>query len=571
MWPYIFISMAIAAILTGALDLILGRRNNTVAGVIVAAILQFGLSWLLMYFAMPSFSMFPYDGYTGLAVSIAISAGIGLAVAAGFTEYDGSWAPMGGITVLAVLYFGYVGVLSWTLATEPFPPSEEHDRLKVAPTDALNIARKVIKQPYGSYLEVNNANQVSVQGKRYYVVDLKVTDWRIFRDQGAYIPGYILVDATNPNVPGDFRLGYKIRYSPGASWNLDLQRRAYMDFELPNHVMIDKVDLERMELDENFKPFYTAALSYYTVGTAATIRQGLIVVDPETGEITQYKDEEIPEWVDSATTSELADEHFDLLGQYQAAVTENKAICWKGTAQQEQADRVTDVLTPNGLKYQVTMTSMGKDETFNSLFLYDPRTKTAVKYNITGSTIESLEQLIVNAVEQTDKSGTVPTECEVQNILGRMTLYCILTFKEGGAYKGNAYVPISATNPQQVAWDTSDTKAYNKYRTMRDEATDAPAAGKEVTEIQATGVVIRIGQVPGNPPLVQFSIHSKDVTPDKNFRMSPDFIAVNADAAYLKPGDEVTVTADTTSVDNYLDVKALENKTYRQEQTNPGR
>lgn len=403
-----------------------------------------------------------------------------------------------------------------------------------------------------AYMAVNAANLQQVQGHWYYIVDLRVTDWRGFRTAGGVVPSYIVVDAMDPIAPVVRKDGYKMMYVPDARWNQDLERHVYLNFQLGSQWRVD--DLKSLEVDENWKPFYTGTLLRHSIGWQGMTVDGMIVVDPETGEITKYDLEDVPAWINRIWSIPLVSGY----AQWWADYSGWNACQFQGNAGRRRIDMVNDVITSQGLEFQVTITAytIGEGTSNNSLteVLYvNPRTGRAVKYPLTGAPVQAVDDLVDSETTSLLTSGYEPVECELQIILGRQVWYCILNSRGAGSgeskasYSGVAFVQVQYTKmANKVIVDTTLQGAYARLRQqIAEESSDDPTIKEDHSAIQVEGVVThRAEWEDEGGKYVLFEVttaESQIVYFQANAQMK--------EAAWLRVGDVVVVTGYTSDSD----------------------
>ncbi|MGB1251236.1 MAG: hypothetical protein ACPG8W_11515 [Candidatus Promineifilaceae bacterium] len=321
-------------------------------------------------------------------------------------------------------------------ASDAIPSDTSPDTLlRVTPKTANLKASRAISSEHnlGAYLELNKTTLQEVNGEWGYVVDFGVHNWRGFRAQGSVVPGYIWVNAEDPFAEAELRLGADMHYVPDARLNNDLARHVYLNYELENNWLIDDLTLE---IADDGKPYYTASLLERTIGWRGQEVVGVLIVNPTTGAIVEHllKDGPAPEWVDRIYSLEWVQKY---AGWW--ATHHQYDVCqFQGTAGQKEIDRVNDVIREEGLVYQVTLTSVGADQSLTDIIYVNPRTGAATRHALSGSTLEGVESLISEAAY----NRFTPEECELHQIIGEPTWYCVLNGKggKGGSYAGVAFV-----------------------------------------------------------------------------------------------------------------------------------
>ncbi|MBI4065176.1 hypothetical protein HY409_02310 [Candidatus Gottesmanbacteria bacterium] len=572
-----------AAAAAGLFELFNGRFKHPVSAGFITGVLTFIVNAGIVYFGMPPFTHWLAAGYPILFfVDLAIAAvivvidsavtyeehradGSGGYVAAGtFVVFLVVWGMVAAVTPPGAFcdnpgYQRMVALINVADSDAAFPDTNLDSLVRVAPETAMLKASRAIggDANIGSYLEVNNPYLQKVQGRWVYVVDLKVKDWRAFETKGAVVPGYIVVSATDPQAEAEFRTGYAIRYAPDARWDQDLDRHAYLGFLLgsPYRVM----DLRGMEVDEEWNPHYTGTLLRHEVGFEGKVVVGMLDVNPQSGEMAMYTVGEVPEWIDRIWPLELVKSYAGWWGSY----IDHRACELQGAAGQRAIDNTNDVVTSAGLEFQVTMTSVGTDQSLTEILYVEPRTGIATRYKLTGATIQAIDNLVDEASREITAEGYEPVECELQVLLGRQVWYCVLTGRGGGedlssgSYAGVAFVQVKFTsdNTKVIIAETLEEAYAQLQRQIATESSDDPTLREAQEKIQVEGVIERkasIGQdgfdTTGGGAFL-FLIKADD---GKTYYCLAPTASWNA--ALAREGDRVTITAFQELDKSYLTV-----------------
>jgi hypothetical protein len=283
-------------------------------------------------------------------------------------------------------------------------------------------------------------------------------------------------------------------------------------------------------------------------------------VDPQSGEIVRYGLEDRPEWIDRIWSLSLAEEYVGWWGSYH----DHDACQFEGTAGMRKIDRVNDVVTSEGLAFQITMTSVGSDQSLTEVIYFEPLTGRAIKYPITGATVAAVDNLVDEVSRETTAEGYEPVDCELQVLLGQQVWYCILNGRGGGAdessgsYAGVGFVQASQTSDNtKVIIDETLQGAYAQLRRqIAQESTDDPTlSGTQDLLEQYSGLVDRkiLYETTEGESYYFFSV----VNGARIY-----YFQVGADdfgASWMVTGDRVTVTAFPVEGNDFLQVVAIEN------------
>ncbi len=121
-------------------------------------------------------------------------------------------------------------------------------------------------------------------------------------------PGYVLVDAEDPEAKPLLIDKHHFKYLPSAYFSQNLHRKIYRQF--PNYRFNDYI----LEIDESGKPWWVASALLPTIGFTGEKIVGVVLVDPESGDVSFH--ETIPAWVDRAFPEYLAEQYNFWYGAY---------------------------------------------------------------------------------------------------------------------------------------------------------------------------------------------------------------------------------------------------------------
>lgn len=124
--------------------------------------------------------------------------------------------------------------------------------------------------------------------------------WVANNDKGA--PGYIAVDPIDQSADyvalADSDYG-NLLYTDGAFFNEDISR--HVQFQFPTYVF----GHNNFELDDEGHPYYVTQYYKFNTFFGGQDTAGVVITDPITGESTDYKVGDIPEWVDDVYSGDM--------------------------------------------------------------------------------------------------------------------------------------------------------------------------------------------------------------------------------------------------------------------------
>src|SRR5690242_2058759 len=182
-------------------------------------------------------------------------------------------------------------------SSTPLPPTDVNHIVLVTQGVASYLGQQVLAgngQNLGSIYHTNPEEYTlqSVKGHLYWIAPLVYNN--VWANIGRWeTPGYVQVDAEDPNTPPQLKTGFHLRYLPAAILNQDLLRHVYLS-GYSNGDLADPT----LEVNDDGTPYFTISLMQPTRGFTGDVVTRVLLVDPKTGAITNYKPQDVPSWVD---------------------------------------------------------------------------------------------------------------------------------------------------------------------------------------------------------------------------------------------------------------------------------
>lgn len=371
------------------------------------------VGWLLGYgwrVLLAGFIMFPWvyiflpaaNGPlwgAGLPLSVMLGGQVAIAALRGDDKEEGLEEVRNGIIALALL-LGTQGAF-WLFNTPLFRAQDyqkmlgtleqvkeeqdliDHSTLRLVPPE---IADKAADKPVGalpqsSSFEVSlTDNDVQAVGKKvFFVAPLDYASWNQYFSLGAQgAPGYIKFDASRPTQPAELVKtlpnGKPVRlvYSTSAMFGHNIDRHIYSS----GYEGYDR-DISFQEDDQGF-PKWVAVLTKPAIGYSAPQPKLVLVIDPESGEITEYPVEKAPQWIDKIYSEEMILQRINWAGTLQNGFLASngwgsKVGLWQAT--QESGDALYFFLDSDGKGYWWSgVTSLARDTSLKGVIAIDTRT-----------------------------------------------------------------------------------------------------------------------------------------------------------------------------------------------------
>lgn len=363
--------------------------------------------------------------------------------------------------------------------------------------------------------------QINYNEKPYRVMPLEYADlikWLANESKG--IPYYVTVDMATQNAEL-VELPEGMKYSPSEYFDRDLMR--HVRFNFPTK-MIDNITFE---IDNEGHPYWILSYYTYTIGiVGGKDIDGIILCDAVTGELTDYKFEEVPQWIDTVFDADMLIEQADNWGTLTNGFL-NSIFAQKNV-----------VVTTEGYNYIAVdddvwlytgITSVVQDESNIGFILINMRTKETKTYAINGAEEYSAMNSAEGAVQEKGYIATFPILINVENV----PTYFISLKDNAGLVKMYSFVAVS--NYQIVGVSDTLSGAMDDYRRMLSANNiidgSAPSEGGEEYKIRIDGIASAV--VNGN---TVYYVKSDD----KIFTVD---ISVSPSLPFLKTGDEVTFVA----------------------------
>ncbi|SHJ53936.1 hypothetical protein SAMN02745136_00323 [Anaerocolumna jejuensis DSM 15929] len=285
---------------------------------------------------------------------------------------------------------------------------------------------------YVSQFEVSdNYTQINYKGVPTRVTPLQYGNaikW--ITNHGKGIPAYMRIDMTTENVEL-VKLSKGIKYSQSDHFGRNLNR--YLRFHYPTYVFSSY----NFEIDEAGIPYWVCPVKDYTIGLFGGESIGRVVlVNAVTGDLSNYKVSEVPEWVDRVYSAELLIQQFNYYGTLKHGYF-NSIFSQKDSLQTTKGYNYLaledDVWVYTGI------TSVGQDESNVGFVLMNQRTAETRYYSISGAEEYSAMASAEGQVQHLGYTATFPL---LLNIGGEPT-YFIALKDAAGLVKSYAMVNIS--------------------------------------------------------------------------------------------------------------------------------
>ncbi len=242
------------------------------------------------------------------------------------------------------------------------------------------------------------------------------------------VKGYVMVNSVNGEA-NIVRLDKGMRYVPSAILNEDMMR--HLRFKYPTKIF----GSYSFEIDDDGNPYFIVpTIKYKMVGLRPDI-DGIIMLDPISGDSKEYKVKDIPEWVDNVYKADLIISQTDDWGTYKGGFL-NSLFAQKNVT--ITTDGYNYLAMDNDIYLYTGITSVQSDESNLGFILANLRTKETTFYSMPGAEEYSAMASAEGQVQEMDYESTFPL---LINLNGRAT-YLVSLKDNAGLVKKYAFIDV---------------------------------------------------------------------------------------------------------------------------------
>lgn len=542
----LFIGVIGAAVVFVSKDIETSTKTTAFA---ILAIIYTLIGWLALYTGLPSFA-WPIFGWIGFLLFIwwIISCVVAGVMNSGERWNHSNWFPIIYLALAIIITIANSGVFNsgryasligniqdktqkhWSQEIQPLDPT--HIRL-VPKEVAVSLAKTTLGQDgatLGSQfpLDEDHATLQKVKADYWYLIPLDYKGWKVWTNADG-VPGYVKVSATDPYAKPNLITGVKMKYTPGAYFGDNLERRLYWKYR--NMVLMDY----SFEEDDNGKIYWVVTVCRPSIGFWGLIVDGVILYSPETGEDEYVSKAELEKnsryaWVDRVMPVELVESYIDNWGNYKGGWW-NQA--WNHVNLLESETPTLNYSADGRCVIVSPVTSNNdKDEAMTGLMYTDARTGSSIYYATSGG---ATEQAVIDAVNSAVKYKNWHASPQIvyENVYGKLSgLVPILS--ENGNYQGLAIVE---NENKRVGIGANPQEALVEFQKLL-----MSSGGQITTEnskdvLEYRGKVARIGwDVSGSNTGKQYYLY---FTEFKNSFMASS--SLQSELSLTQPGDVVYI------------------------------
>lgn len=301
---------------------------------------------------------------------------------------------------------------------------------------AYLLGEKILgSQPaLGSQVELGHFCIQKVGKNLYWVAPLLHSGFFKWMNNQEGTAGYVIVSATNErdvklvqNIGGK---DIKIKYQPEAFFGSKLARHIYMN----GYATVGLTDYT-FEIDDEGNPFWVVTTFNKKIGFSGNDAYGIVIVDAQTGTMTDFSIKNAPKWVDRVQPIDFIEAQLNDWGEYVHGYWN-----FSNANKLQITEGMTLIYGEDNKSYWYTgLTSVGKDESAVGFVLVDTRSKEATFYKQSGATEFAAQGSAEGKVQEKGYKSSLPIPYNINNI----PTYVMTLKDDGGLVKMYAMVAIS--------------------------------------------------------------------------------------------------------------------------------
>ncbi len=311
------------------------------------------------------------------------------------------------------------------------------------------------------------------------------------------VPGYVVVDPVSMSASYT-ECEEGMIYVPSAYFLQNAARHIYLQYPT---LLTDNV---HFEIDEDGNPYYVTTVYKRTIGLFdGQVVDGVIILDPVTGETVRYAVEDVPTWVDVVYDGDLICTYYNWKGELQNGYL-NSLFAKKGCSQvttyttTDENDSAPSadygyVAKDGDIWIYTGITSVNDDSSNIGFILANERTGETHYYTIAGADEKSAMAAAEGEVQEKGYQASFPS---LINVDGNPT-YIMVLKDDSGLVKMYATVNVEQYNIVTTA--TTQEECIRKYKSMlgietEEEETETEEAVTETAETTEPAELVATGE-----------------------------------------------------------------------------
>ena len=417
----------------------------------------------------------------------------------------------------------------------------------VPPKFARNKMKKAFGQvPNTSYYELGNLQIQKVGDDFVYIAPVEFSGF--FKWWSAKTtPGYFTMSATDSSDNPKF-VKAEMVYTPSSFFGKNVERHIRM--AMPDLIFYGDVQLE---VDDEGKPHYIRSYGEFITARNGFDVKGIVMLDPETGDIEKFPISEVPAFINGAVSPEAVSLQNSYFGNYihgfWNSVVGKKDV--KLPSDEGTEANVSPIFDEEGHMYYFTDFTSPKEGVDSMLgyALTDGRTGKATYYtgNLEESYMDSQGALQIIEKKFIEKkwSGEMPV---LYNFYGEASW--LTPVLDSNGFLQNYFI-VSAANPEISVYGNTPNEALKLYKTAIQRGGSTVDGSSNAEEAKAAITVVRVFK----ERVGDFTLVSILADDGRNFLVSSE---VEPLSIYIQEGDKLVLTYLETG-EQFLPVRELTN------------
>lgn len=534
------------------------------------AIVAFALNLLairiLLYYFMPTFQGSFFGYFEVLLVVMGVSTAISLSIGK-LQKRASAYLFLAYLGLFGLPTFMWVWTANWghantrnfaalpnikTVSTEEtMPPTDPTHMVMVNKSIAIFQGAKKLQGDISSRYKIDEDSYTlqTIAGHRYWVAPLTFINLGDTTNlSNPESPGYVAVDAENPDAEPQLKLGYHIKLFNDQAWGLMVKRYAYQ------HGFSDlTLGKPFFEVDNEWQPYWTFAyLKKPFAGMNGFVLDKIVMVNvaQEEPEVSVVNPKDKPAWLDRVLDADLISTYATDWGMYGRDHSDDYwsiFFNWNKEGTLQPADVELNYTTDEDNVWVVPMTATTGAHAVQGVLLFESNRNEAKWYPglnnfYIGESVKStMESVAENVMRYRVES------VQLYSIYGELTWVGIYVAPQGSgkSFAGIGILHAHSQNPADVIFSKQKSTALSRYATqlanrkLTGQLVDRNAAPSKFI----TATIGRIGLLPG----AETATYLFTIAGDKNtYRVTRDTFSR---IPLIREGDVVKFSYMETSED----------------------
>lgn len=385
------------------------------------------------------------------------------------------------------------------------------------------------------YVPSDEYVQINVKGEPFRVTPLEYAGFfKWFSNKNKGIGHYLSVNMYNGGTDL-VKLEENMKYSFSERFGRDLVR--HLRFNYPTRIFGEP----SFELDDKGKPYYIATSYEKLFGFGGKNPNGLLIVDPVSGEITEHNLDEIPDWVDRVQSADIVMEQINWNLKFQNGFF-NSLFSKKGVRQLTKGYNYIPI--DEDIYLYSGVTSANSDASNLGFILVNMRTKDVEYYPLSSAEEFSAMDSAEGSVQEKEYKATFPL---LLNLDGE-PMYVMSLKDNSGLVK--AYSLVDVQDYQKVYTANSIKNLLTNYYENNNGEYVEVETEEELNEmkelIEIKGNVTQLKEVVKNGNTTYFFIIDNNI-----YEVN---VNLNKELPYIEENDKVDFEADENGIIKRIEI-----------------